>query len=134
MVYAIELSNYINKGNVITNNSSFDKYIANIANNCDSQYSIHEENYNNKQQKICYIYVVVFSDEYFSDFLNFIKQIKKDKKMYIDCIYQNDVLCDLIYASSNYLKKTDKNFAKAYKNNLSDNSKQLVKDIYNAMS
>ena len=122
MGYAIELSNYINKGNMITNNSSLDKYVTNIANNCDSQYSFNEQNYNKKQQKICFIYVVIYSDEYFSDFLNFIKQIKKDRKMYIDCIYHDAVLCDLIYASSNYLKRTDKNFAKTYKHNLSVNT------------
>ena len=134
MAYVIELSNYINKGNMITNNSSLDKYIANIANNCDSQYSIHEENCNKKQQKLCYIYVVIFSDEYFSDFLNFIKQIKKDRKMYIDCIYHDDVMCDLIFSSPSYLKRTDKFFAKTYKHNLSVNTKQSNKEIYNAIS
>ena len=134
MGYAIELSNYINKGNMITNNNSLDKYVTNIANNSDSQYSIHEQNCNKKQQKISFIYVVIYSDEYFSDFLNFIKQIKKDRKMYIDCIYHDDVTCDLIYASPHYLKRTDKNFAKTYKHNLSVNTNQCNKEIYNAIS
>tara|TARA_B100001996_G_scaffold51716_1_gene36968 strand:- start:1608 stop:2018 length:411 start_codon:yes stop_codon:yes gene_type:complete len=134
MGYAIELSKYINKGNMVTNSSSLDKYITNIANNCDSQYSIHEQSYNKKQQKICYIYVVIYSDNNFSDFINFIKLIKKEKKMYIDCIYQDDVKCDLIYASPNYLKKTDKNFTNTYKYNLSVNTNQYNKKIYDAIS
>ena len=134
MGYAIELSKYINKGNMVTNSSSLDKYITNIANNCDSQYSIHEQSYNKKQQKICYIYVVIYSDNNFSDFINFIKLIKKGKKMYIDCIYQDDVKCDLIYASPNYLKKTDKNFTNTYKYNLSVNTNQYNKKIYDAIS
>ena len=45
---------------------------------------------------------------------------KKRKNIYIECIYQDDVTCDIIYASSKYLKKTIKillNYINKIKNN-----------------
>ena len=86
-----------------------------------------------KKIELISVYVVIFSENNFDDFLTFIKEIKKEKNIYIECIYQDDVTCDIIYASSKYLKKNDKDFVKLYKQNKNKNISNLKKDIYNAL-
>ena len=136
MGFAIEMSHRINNTNMIANCNNFDEYIRKLAHKSDSYYRMNEYNENSSQKnkkkvELISVYVVIFSENNFDDFLKFIKEIKKEKKIYIECIYQDDVTCDIIYASSKYLKKNDKDFVKLYKQN--KNISNLKKDIYNAL-
>ena len=136
MGFAIEMSHRINNTNMIANCNNFDEYIRKLAHKSDSYYRMNEYNENSSQKnkkkvELISVYVVIFSENNFDDFLTFIKEIKKEKKIYIECIYQDDVTCDIIYASSKYLKKNDKDFVKLYKQN--KNISNLKKDIYNAL-
>tara|TARA_B100002052_G_scaffold179402_1_gene163266 strand:+ start:1342 stop:1770 length:429 start_codon:yes stop_codon:yes gene_type:complete len=138
MGYAIEMSHRINNTNMVANCNNFDEYIRKLAHNSDSYYTMNEYNENSSQKykkkiELISVYVVIFSENNFDDFLTFIKEIKKEKNIYIECIYQDDVTCDIIYASSKYLKKNDKDFVKLYKQNKNKNISNLKKDIYNAL-
>ena len=113
MGYAIEMSRRINNTNMVANCNNFDEYIRKLAHNSDSYYRMNEYNENSSQKnkkniELISVYVVIFSENNYDDFLKFIKEIKKEKNIYIECIYQDDVTCDIIYASSKYLKKTIK--------------------------
>jgi len=136
MGFAIEMSHRINNSNMIANCNNFDEYIRQLAHNSDSYYRMNEYNENSSQKnkkkvELISVYVVIFSENNFDDFLTFIKEIKKEKKIYIECIYQDDVTCDIIYASSKYLKKNDKDFVKLYKQ--IQNNSNIKKEIYNAL-
>ena len=136
MGYAIEMSHRINNTNMVANCNNFDEYIRKLAHNSDSYYTMNEYNENSSQKykkkiELISVYVVIFSENNFDDFLTFIKEIKKEKNIYIECIYQDDVTCDIIYASSKYLKKNDKDFVKLYKQN--KNNSNIKKEIYNAL-
>ena len=138
MGYAIEMSHRINNTNVVENCNNFDEYIRKLAHNSDSYYTMNEYNENSSQKykkkiQLLTVYVVIFSENNFDDFLTFIKEIKKEKNIYIECIYQDDITCDIIYASSKYLKKNDKDFVKLYKQNKNKNISNIKKDIYNAL-
>tara|TARA_B000000441_G_C21721225_1_gene339277 strand:- start:492 stop:914 length:423 start_codon:yes stop_codon:yes gene_type:complete len=136
MGYAIEMSRRINNTNMVANCNNFDEYIRKLAHNSDSYYRMNEYNENSSQKykkniELISVYVVIFSENNYDDFLKFIKEIKKEKNIYIECIYQDDVTCDIIYASSKYLKKNDKDFVKLYKQN--KNNSNIKKEIYNAL-
>ena len=136
MGYAIEISRRINNTNMVANCNNFDEYIRKLAHNSDSYYRMNEYNENSSQKykkniELISVYVVIFSENNYDDFLKFIKEIKKEKNIYIECIYQDDVTCDIIYASSKYLKKNDKDFVKLYKQNI--NNSNIKKEIYNAL-
>ncbi len=136
MGFAIEMSHKINNTNMVANCNNFDEYIRKLAHNSDSYYTMNEYNENSSQKykkkiELISVYVVIFSENNFDDFLTFIKEIKKEKNIYIECIYQDDVTCDIIYASSKYLKKNDKDFVKLYKQN--KNNSNIKKEIYNAL-
>lgn len=136
MGYAIEMSRRINNTNMVANCNNFDEYIRKLAHNSDSYYRMNEYNENSSQKykkniELISVYVVIFSENNYDNFLKFIKEIKKEKNIYIECIYQDDVTCDIIYASSKYLKKNDKDFVKLYKQN--KNNSNIKKEIYNAL-
>ena len=44
----------------------------------------------------------------------FLKIVKKMKDLYIECIYDDDILCRLIYASAYYLKNVERDKAIKY--------------------
>ena len=49
-----------------------------------------------------------------SDLINFIKKIKRCHKVYIECIYEDDITCRIIYASKQYQKYMNKSEVKEY--------------------
>ena len=138
MGYAIEMSHKIDKCNKVTNIEFIGNYIYNHAFNSESYYSINEPNingtkYKKNTKKINFdnIYVVVYSETNYNEFLNFVKQIRSDKLVNIDCIYQDDITCDILYASPCYLKKTNKNFIKTY--NINKNNSNIKNEILNIL-
>lgn len=98
---------------------------------CESQYIMNDDP-NNKN--ILLVHVVIFSDDNFHNLLRYIKKIKRCKQVHIECIYYDDISCDLLYASSRYLRKTSKEFEKEYKkNNKIDNYSDKQLRIYESM-
>lgn len=62
--------------------------------------------------------------------LRFIEKVKKMRGYHIECIYTNDIPCNIIYASSYYLTTMDKQNAKDYintNNNTNNNIKKIQK-------
>jgi len=85
-----------------------DKYL------CENIYSISEEEGRMKIPRCHQIILITFSNYNFDNLLEFIKQIKKIKQIYLECVYYEEIDTKLIYASSYYLKNIDKNIARKY--------------------
>lgn len=84
--------------------------------------------------RVEFVHVVIFSDDNFHNLLRYIRKIKRDKIAHIECIYYDDISCDLLYASSRYLRKTSKEFEKEYKkNNIMENYSDEQLSIYDSM-
>jgi len=53
----------------------------------------------------------------------FVKDVRKCKMAYVDCVYRDDCSCDLLYASPKYLKLLDKPTSLKVRRNLRERSK-----------
>lgn len=101
--------------------------------NCNDIYTISEEDGISKIKRYHCIYVIIFMEENFENFLEFLKAIKKSKSSYIECIYDNDIY-KLLYASSFYLNNIDKELSKKYKQFINDknftpNESKLLREL-----
>tara|TARA_B100000287_G_C20582746_1_gene761064 strand:+ start:644 stop:1021 length:378 start_codon:yes stop_codon:yes gene_type:complete len=123
MGYAIEMTQIATNTDVMRNQaSSF---------TCETQYIMNDDPNKNK---INCVHVVIFSDDNFHNLLSYIKKIKRERVAHIECIYHDDISCDLLYASSRYLKKTTREFEKDYKkNNIIENYTDTKLRIHQAM-
>lgn len=98
--------------------------------NCTSQYNMIEmEGFGRKVNKSESIHVVIFDDEMIDSMYSFIYEIRKEKLAYIECIYRDDCTCDLLYASSHYLRKLDKPTSLKIRRSLKTPSDKITKDI-----
>jgi hypothetical protein len=78
------------------------------------------------------ILVFIFEDNNIKYLENFIKEIRKFKNVYIECLYEDNVVCKLIYASSYYLSTVDKDKVIMYekrKRSYSEDENMLVNRI-----
>jgi D-lyxose ketol-isomerase len=92
---------------------------------CVSQYHMHEmEGYGRKTTRSDYIHVVIFDSESFENLLEYIKHIKKERRLCIECIYKDDTNCDLLYASSKFIKRMDKQTSLHYRR---EKKKEIIK-------
>lgn len=74
---------------------------------CETQYHMHEiEGYGRKTTRSDYIHVVLFDK--FDNLLDYIRYIRKERRLCIECIYKDDTNCQLLYASSKFIKRMDK--------------------------
>jgi hypothetical protein len=114
MGYNVEISVNVLKE---TNFSDFESSIEDIAKSydCESFYSISEEDGTIKIPRYHCVFVIHFIDENFDNFIKFLRIIRHSKKGYIESIYNNDIH-KLLYASSYYLNKIGKENSKKYKN------------------
>ena len=115
MSYAIELSINILKDQ--RNNVDLDDYEV-LADKfkCDTQYFTYEfDNDYNKNYKTNSIQVIIFEKENIDNFISFIYELRKLKRNYIECIYQDEVTCNILYASPQYIRKMNKNQGKEFK-------------------
>lgn len=136
MGYTIELSFNIRARR--TNGISSEEIIYNLLDkhNSPSSYTLHETEGTSINTLISKKIVVISYD--YDDILhcaNFIREIKKQPLIYIECIYEDETIYKLLYASSRYLKKLDKKtsrkFKKDRKNNIySDEENILLQQIY----
>jgi hypothetical protein len=114
MGYYVEISFNMLKE---THFSEFENTIVDIANsyNCESIYLISEEDGTIKIPRYHCVFVIHFIDENFDNFIKFLRIIKHSKKGNIESIYDNDIH-KLLYASSYYLSKINKEASNKYKN------------------
>lgn len=136
MGYNIEISFDISKHNNITDIKT---EITNLAldYNCENYYYYNcEYDESHKFPRNHYIIAVEFNDNNIFDCSNFLKLIKKQPGIHIECIYEdeNDIKCKLIYASKYYLKQIDKSCVIVYnkfkrERSHSDNEKIILANV-----
>ena len=114
MGYAIELSFDVRRNvNMISEKQRKRELAAEYQ--CDIQYFMHEIEGNRRTIiRSDIVQVVIFETDKLQEFLEFVKIVRKDSNSHIECIYQDDCTCELLYASPKYLKKVEKKFAKTY--------------------
>lgn len=135
MSFAIELSLSICEGSSWTSMIEDGKQLADKY-ECDIQYFTHEiEGKGNKIVKNDSIHVVIFEKDRFGYLLAYINEIRSYKKNYIECIYQDDVTCNLLYASPQYIRKMEKSQAIKFKKERKfwTPETEIEKKIYEAM-
>jgi hypothetical protein len=101
---------------------------------CEHYYYLYEmENGGQRKRNHCII-VVNFSDDEIFNCSNFLKIVKKMKDLHIECIYEDSLICKLIYASQFYQTKMDREKVTKYnkfkrERTLSDNEKLLLNQL-----
>jgi hypothetical protein len=107
MVFNIEVSFNILKHNSVI---EIEQIIINLAGkyNCHSYYSITEMENNFYKNRNHIIFVISFDIIDIKLLEGFIKEIKKMRNVYIESLYEDDIICKLIYASQSYLSTIDK--------------------------
>ena len=108
----------------------------NLANKwgCTSQYFTNEiEGYKRTMSRNDLIHIAHFESSSFSSLLEYIREIRRYKTYKLDCIYSDDIPCNVLYASSRYLKHLDKGSAATIKNNMKL-SNRYMNDIKNALT
>ena len=84
--------------------------------NCENDYFMHEiEGKGRKMERNHCVFVVSFDVNQLDDILYFLKIIHDEEDIYIECIYRDDGIYNLIHASPIYLQRMEKNFVKQYK-------------------
>lgn len=127
MGYNIELSipfKYFNNfTNVKTNVMEQSK-----KNNCE----LYFEDFSTTSKKIYCVLSFTFPSEY--DTINFLKYIQEIKKIKIESISTSDLVCQLIYASRQYINIMDKDKAKEFLNDKKNGDLyKLAPNIYNVL-
>ena len=108
MGYAVELSFDVSKSRSYTSKQEQIAIKARDHSSC-IQYSMHEiEGYGRKTVRNESIHVVMFEDDDLDSMLSFIQEIRSDKISNIDCIYTDEISCNMLYASPKYLRRLDK--------------------------
>jgi hypothetical protein len=102
--------------------------------NCDNYYYLYEMEGNSKIPRNHCVIVINFSDEETFSCSKFLKKLRKTKGIYIECIYDDNIECNLLYASQYYLTTIDKQNVIKYNKNkrersLSDNDKTVLEPI-----
>lgn len=94
-----------------------------------SNYSFSEMENKNRNH---IIFVFSFDDNSIKELEHFIRYIRKIKNLSIECLYEENITCKLIYASSYYLTTVDKDKVIMYhkrKRSYSEDETILVNEI-----
>jgi hypothetical protein len=102
--------------------------------NCDNYYYYYDMDGMVKIPRNHCIIAINFLEEETFNCAKFIKKIKKMPNIHIECIYEDDIACKLIYASNFYLKNVDKSKVVVYnkfkrERGYSDNEKYILNEI-----
>ena len=133
MAYNIELSLKLKQQSNITstiNNIIEDSYKF----SCSNHYINYEYIYKKKIviRNSCVISLTF--DDNPRDISKFIKKIKKNRKINIECVSYEDTMLDLLYASRQYLNIMEKSQMKEYlekkKNGLLDTTSTIMIEVY----
>jgi len=133
MGYNVEIAfDIVKHGNV----SDIKEMIYSLASefNCDHYYHQYEMVNNAKFNRNHCIIIVNFEDDQVFNCAEFVKTIKKINGLYIECIYEDTLICKLIYASQYYLKNIDKDKVVTYnkfkrERGYSDNENMLLEVV-----
>jgi hypothetical protein len=119
-----------------TNISEVKKQIADSALDfeCNHYYYLYEMEGRCKIPRNHCIMVINFDDEQIFNCAEFLKLIKRLKTFHIECIYEDDIVCNLIYASKYYQTTMGKDRAIKYnkfkrERSLSDNEKMILDQV-----
>ena len=119
-----------------TNISEVKKQIADSALDfeCNHYYYLYEMEGGCKIPRNHCIMVINFDDEQIFNCAAFLKLIKRLKTFHIECIYEDDIVCNLIYASKYYQTTMGKDRAIKYnkfkrERSLSDNEKMILEQV-----
>ena len=104
--------------------------------NCDHYYYLYEIENKNRIPRNHVVIVVNFGDSEIFNCAHFLKTIKKMKNLHIECIYDDEIACNLLYASQYYLSTVEKDKVIKYNKNkrersLSDNDKTILEPVFN---
>lgn len=133
MGYTVEVSiNLRLHGNI----TELKRYIANLALdlNCDHYYYLYEMGNESTIPRNHCIIVVNFHDDEIFNCATFLKTLKKMKELHIECIYDDVIACNLLYASRYYLTTIEKDKAIKYskykrERSLSENDKVVLEPL-----
>lgn len=133
MGYTIEISFSMVKH---PNTTELRKYIGSLAldYNCMEYYYHYEMEGGSKIPRNHCVIVVSFIDDNIADCSAFIKVIRKIPDVYLECIYEDNIQCKLIYASRYYLTCIDKDKVIVYnqfkrERSHSDNEKMVLSGV-----
>jgi len=130
MVFNIEVSFNIMKHKNVT---EIENEIVNIAlcSNCHSYYKMTEMENNKFINRNHIIYVIVFEDSDINNLFTFISKIRRKRAVYIECLYEENILCKMLYASQYYLTTMEKDRVIKYKRerSYSEDEKMLINSI-----
>jgi len=65
--------------------------------------------------------------------LLFIEDMRSEKIGYIDCVYRDDISCDLLYASPKYLRRLDKKTSLEIRRAIKNSNDAIIPEIRKAM-
>lgn len=129
MAYTIELSFDICKNSSVGEFCHYQRSLAKQY-NCEFQYFMNEiDGKGNKTTRSDCIQVVIFNEEQYQNFIDFLSVVYKQRSLYIECIYREDNSCNLLYISGRYLKRLDKNTAREVRRKYQKRQSE-TKDIY----
>jgi hypothetical protein len=133
MGYNIEVSFSITKHPNIT---ELKKEITDLALDygCDHYYYIYEMEDNSRYKREHIVIVINFCDTEIFSCAKLLKKFKQIKGIHIECIYNDDIECKLLYASQYYLTTIDRSNVIKYNKNkrersLSENDKVILEPI-----
>ena len=133
MGYNVEVAfDMIKHGNVSEMKEKISSFALNF--DCDHYYYQYEMINNAKMNRNHCIIIINFEDDQIFNCAEFIKTIKKINGLHIECIYEDTLICKLIYASQYYLKNIDKDKVVTYnkfkrERGYSDNENMLL-DVF----
>jgi len=89
---------------------------------CESHYWFHERDdtdfkRNRSRPRNNYVGCISFLPDHIDNASRFISYIKKLDGVYIDCVYEDDIIPKLLYASPFYLRKLTKDQMRVYRSN-----------------
>ena len=102
--------------------------------NCDHYYYHYEMENDVKFKRNHCVVIVNFDDNETFNCARFVKTIKRINGLHIECIYEDNIACKLIYASQYYMTTMEKDTAIKYskfkrERSLSDNERVLLDEV-----
>lgn len=124
MGYTVEVSFNMDKCSGISETKNKVFLHANSC-NAESTYEDYEMSGNVKHARKHCVIISSFHEENISDCSQFIKNIKHEKSLYIESVYNDANPCQLIYASPHFIKNMEKRTAQEYKKRRAERSLSL---------
>lgn len=133
MVYNMELSLKVKQQSNITTTTN-DIIEESYNHNCINHYINYEYIYKKKVVvRNCCVISLTFEDRPI-EISRFIRKIKKNRTINIECISHEDTITELLYASKQYLNIMEKSKMKEYlekkKNGLLDTTSVIMTEVY----